>query len=208
MHALLVCRHAKGEEGGAVVNPELYTCNPVPWSPKDALACLPRACARVPQSVRSQMAAFRTATVRVPAKRERRHLHPPRASTPHPASLPPARPLQVANLGDSGVRLVRSGRIVWASAAQQHMFNMPFQLSHPSIIDSPDDADSADVTHVDVQVCGPWLRLGGLVGRQVDVLPRCCSVIRCFIALPACHRGRLPAAVCNVRRGCMYSPPC
>lgn len=32
--------------------------------------------------------------------------------------------------------------------AQQHMFNMPFQLSHPSIIESPDDADSADVTEV------------------------------------------------------------
>ena len=34
--------------------------------------------------------------------------------------------------------------------AQQHMFNMPFQLSHPSIIESPDDADCADVSLVDV----------------------------------------------------------
>ena len=31
------------------------------------------------------------------------------------------------------------------------MFNMPFQLSHPSIIESPDDADCADVSIVDVQ---------------------------------------------------------
>ena len=30
------------------------------------------------------------------------------------------------------------------------MFNMPFQLSHPSIIESPDDADSADVNTLDV----------------------------------------------------------
>jgi len=59
--------------------------------------------------------------------------------------------LEVANLGDSGVRIIRDGKIVFASAAQQHMFNMPFQLSHPSIIESPDDADSADVTLVDVQ---------------------------------------------------------
>lgn len=31
------------------------------------------------------------------------------------------------------------------------MFNMPYQLSHPSIIESPDDADCADVSIVDVQ---------------------------------------------------------
>ncbi len=67
-------------------------------------------------------------------------------------AAPRRRPLQVANLGDSGVRVIRDGRVVFASAAQQHMFNMPYQLSHPSIIDSPDDADSADVTTVDVVV--------------------------------------------------------
>ncbi len=36
--------------------------------------------------------------------------------------------MQVANLGDSGVRVIRDGRIVFASAAQQHMFNMPYQV--------------------------------------------------------------------------------
>lgn len=60
--------------------------------------------------------------------------------------------LEVANLGDSGVRVVRDGRVMFASAAQQHMFNMPFQLSHPSIIESPDDADSADVSVLAVKV--------------------------------------------------------
>ena len=96
--------------------------------------------------------------------------------------------MQVANLGDSGVRVIRDGKIIFASAvrkqgmilhyelhllyhislcvslpytvshftlqfsqAQQHMFNMPYQLSHPSIIESPDDADCADVSIVDVQ---------------------------------------------------------
>lgn len=68
------------------------------------------------------------------------------------ALMKPSGKLEVANLGDSGVRVVRNGQIIFASAAQQHMFNMPFQLSHPSIIESPDDADSADVTLVDVQV--------------------------------------------------------
>eukprot|EP00955_Chlamydomonas_euryale_P029954 315822-Chlamydomonas_euryale.AAC.1 len=53
--------------------------------------------------------------------------------------------LHVANLGDSGIRLIRDGSVVHASAAQQHSFNMPFQLSHPTLTDSPDDADAAEV---------------------------------------------------------------
>eukprot|EP00798_Chlamydomonas_sp_ICE-L_P001507 gene1507-32885_t len=67
------------------------------------------------------------------------------------AAMKPHGWLEVANVGDSGVRIVRDGKLMFASAAQQHMFNMPFQLSHPSIIDSPDDADSADVNMVEVQ---------------------------------------------------------
>lgn len=75
----------------------------------------------------------------------------PGSSTVSLAVLKPEGRLEVANLGDSGVRVVRNGQIVFASTAQQHMFNMPFQLSHPSIIESPDDADSADVTTLQVQ---------------------------------------------------------
>jgi len=75
----------------------------------------------------------------------------PGSSTVCLAVMKPGGKLEVANLGDSGVRIVRNGQIIFASAAQQHMFNMPFQLSHPSIIESPDDADSADVTVLDVQ---------------------------------------------------------
>jgi hypothetical protein len=43
---------------------------------------------------------------------------------------------------------------VFASAAQQHMFNMPYQLSHPSIIESPDDPDCADVTVLETKPVG------------------------------------------------------
>jgi len=67
------------------------------------------------------------------------------------ALMKPEGRLEVVNLGDSGVRVIREGVVAFASAAQQHMFNMPFQLSHPSIIESPDDADSASSSVVDVQ---------------------------------------------------------
>lgn len=76
----------------------------------------------------------------------------PGSSTVCIAVMKPGGKMQVANLGDSGVRVVRDGRVVFASTAQQHMFNMPYQLSHPSIIQSPDDADSADVTVLDIKV--------------------------------------------------------
>jgi len=37
--------------------------------------------------------------------------------------------IYTANLGDSGFRVVRSGRIVHRSQEQQHYFNTPFQLA-------------------------------------------------------------------------------
>ncbi|GAX85130.1 hypothetical protein CEUSTIGMA_g12550.t1 [Chlamydomonas eustigma] len=67
------------------------------------------------------------------------------------AVMKPHGKMHVANLGDSGVRVIREGQVVFASEAQQHVFNMPYQLSHPSIIESPDNADCADVSLVDVQ---------------------------------------------------------
>ncbi|MEW5302347.1 MAG: hypothetical protein WDW38_000362 [Sanguina aurantia] len=59
--------------------------------------------------------------------------------------------LEVANVGDSGVRLLRRGRVVYASEPQQHAFNMPFQLSHPINVPGPDNADDADVAHLATQ---------------------------------------------------------
>lgn len=88
--------------------------------------------------------------------------------------------LEVVNLGDSGVRVIREGVVAFASAAQQHMFNMPFQLSHPSIIESPDDADSASTSIVDVQVrmrvcAGGW-------GCVVHACASACIVCLCWDA--------------------------
>lgn len=37
--------------------------------------------------------------------------------------------LHVANLGDSGVWLVRAGKVVFATTQQQHQFNCPYQIS-------------------------------------------------------------------------------
>ncbi|KAJ9520280.1 hypothetical protein QJQ45_030254, partial [Haematococcus lacustris] len=86
------------------------------------------------------------------------------------AVMKPGGQLEVANLGDSGVRVIRNGQVYFASTAQQHQFNMPFQLSHPSIIESPDDADSADVTTVSIQVVGDVIVLAtdGLYDNMFD----------------------------------------
>lgn len=45
-----------------------------------------------------------------------------------------------------------------ALQAQQHSFNMPYQLSHPKCVSNPDSADDADVQIVDVEV--GWAGLG------------------------------------------------
>ena len=36
--------------------------------------------------------------------------------------------LHAANLGDSGFMVVRDGRLIFESPAQQHSFNFPFQV--------------------------------------------------------------------------------
>eukprot|EP00232_Nephroselmis_pyriformis_P010646 CAMPEP_0182891880 /NCGR_PEP_ID=MMETSP0034_2-20130328/23529_1 /TAXON_ID=156128 /ORGANISM="Nephroselmis pyriformis, Strain CCMP717" /LENGTH=504 /DNA_ID=CAMNT_0025025515 /DNA_START=41 /DNA_END=1551 /DNA_ORIENTATION=- len=52
-----------------------------------------------------------------------------------------------ANLGDSGFRVVRDGRVVLASPVQCHKFNTPFQLSWPEFNESnfPEESDEFDV---------------------------------------------------------------
>jgi protein phosphatase PTC7 len=37
--------------------------------------------------------------------------------------------LHVANVGDCGLRIVRQGKVVYATAPQQHYFDCPYQLS-------------------------------------------------------------------------------
>ena len=39
--------------------------------------------------------------------------------------------LRVASLGDCGTRVVRQGRVIFASEVQEHRFNQPYQLSSP-----------------------------------------------------------------------------
>lgn len=67
------------------------------------------------------------------------------------ALMRPGGVLETANVGDSGVRIIRRGTIVYGSDSQQHAFNMPFQLSHPSCVESPDTADLSDVVALQVE---------------------------------------------------------
>ncbi|KAG2434953.1 hypothetical protein HYH02_012149 [Chlamydomonas schloesseri] len=54
------------------------------------------------------------------------------SSTSMVALLPPhSNVLQVMNLGDSGLRLIRNGRLAMATRPQAHAHNMPYQLACP-----------------------------------------------------------------------------
>eukprot|EP00892_Ulva_mutabilis_P007620 jgi/Ulvmu1/522/UM001_0530.1 len=59
--------------------------------------------------------------------------------------------LEVANLGDSGLRIIRDGEIVFATESLQHGFNMPFQLGNKEIIPHTDLPDAALRTVVEVE---------------------------------------------------------
>eukprot|EP00250_Pteridium_aquilinum_P024139 c2848_g1_i1 orf=363-1949(-) len=63
--------------------------------------------------------------------------------------------LQAANLGDSGFLVVRNGRLVFKSPAQQHNFNVPFQLENGGG-DPPNAAEvfTVEVAAGDVVVAG------------------------------------------------------
>lgn len=59
--------------------------------------------------------------------------------------------LEVVNLGDSGLRIIRDGKIVFATESLQHGFNMPFQLGSKEFIPYTDVPASAlrDVVEVE-----------------------------------------------------------
>jgi protein phosphatase PTC7 len=83
-------------------------------------------------------------------------LHP--RHTPVCRLLPESK-LEVLNLGDSGMRLIRGGQIVFATDVLQHQFNMPYQLGNTALLpetDTPADAAVAtpSVQHGDVIVMG------------------------------------------------------
>ena len=52
--------------------------------------------------------------------------------------------IKAANLGDSGFRVVRNGEVVFASPAQEHYFNCPFQLSYEPLSEDTDTAADAE----------------------------------------------------------------
>ena len=53
--------------------------------------------------------------------------------------------LQVAQLGDSGVRLIRNGHIVYTTRTLQHEWNMPYQLGNAKLLPGTDTPAAAVV---------------------------------------------------------------
>jgi protein phosphatase PTC7 len=74
----------------------------------------------------------------------------PGSSTACVAQLRRCGTLEVVNLGDSGLRLVRAGRVEWSTSVQEHVWNCPYQLSHPRIVPQTDTVEDAAVARVDV----------------------------------------------------------
>ena len=55
--------------------------------------------------------------------------------------------IKAANVGDSGFRVVRAGKVVFASPALQHYFNCPYQLAFQALADDTDTAGARGGTH-------------------------------------------------------------
>ena len=64
--------------------------------------------------------------------------------------LPGSR-LEVANLGDSGLRLLRDSQVTFATEDLQHEFNMPFQLANKRLLPETDMPEDATVDVLPVQ---------------------------------------------------------
>jgi hypothetical protein len=58
--------------------------------------------------------------------------------------------LEIANLGDSGARLLRRGEIILGTEPLQHQFNMPFQLGNPVLLPETDRPHNAQVLRQEV----------------------------------------------------------
>lgn len=59
--------------------------------------------------------------------------------------------IKAANLGDSGFRVVRAGKVIFASPAQEHYFNCPYQLGFEPLSEDTDTANDAEVFDIAVQ---------------------------------------------------------
>jgi protein phosphatase PTC7 len=59
--------------------------------------------------------------------------------------------VEIANLGDSGLRVVRDGKIIFATESLNHSFNMPFQLGSKKRLPFTDKPKNALVSLLRVQ---------------------------------------------------------
>ncbi|BDA47398.1 probable protein phosphatase 2C 26 at C-terminar half [Coccomyxa sp. Obi] len=93
------------------------------------------------------------------------------------AVMHPPNVCEIASIGDSGFRLVREGQCIFASEAQQHSFNCPFQLAsqkrYPEA-NSPDDADVYEVSLLpgDILVLGSDGLFDNMWDSQLEAIVR------------------------------------
>ena len=84
---------------------------------------------------------------------------------------------QVASLGDSGMRVVRGGSVVFATSVQQHQFNMPYQLACPSMLPDTDTAADAQVSQV---LYWPGVRGSLVISNCICGCTRAPDVVSCL----------------------------
>ena len=82
-------------------------------------------------------------------------------AVPHPGSctacvalLNASGTLTVANLGDSGARVIRRGVVAMATTCQKHQFNMPYQMASPDFLPDTDTAADALIYQVSGSAAG------------------------------------------------------
>ena len=97
--------------------------------------------------------------------------------------------LKAANLGDSGFRVVRGGEVVFASAAQEHYFNCPYQLGYEPLSEDTDTA--ADAESYEFAVKPGDLVVAGSDGLFDNVFDE--DIARIATAAAASVRGALGA---------------
>eukprot|EP00798_Chlamydomonas_sp_ICE-L_P010107 gene10107-8009_t len=83
--------------------------------------------------------------------------------------------LEVANLGDAGIRIVRGNKVVHTTRVQEHRFNMPFQMASPKVIPETDLAADADTYQEgDVVICGSDGLFDNLFDEQIALQVHAC----------------------------------
>lgn len=87
----------------------------------------------------------------------------------------PGLALEVLNVGDSGMRIVRAGAVAWKTTVLQHEFNMPFQLANEALLPETDFPCEGTLSTVDCQVCCA----ADLCAFDVSAF---CDVSLCFVA--------------------------